>query len=133
MTRSVSSISCFLGALLAVLSTRCGKPLDVVSVEGHVSYKGEPIANGVLTFFPERGRATPTNTDASGDFSLDLPPGQYTVIVNVGVKLPPGWKEGDPIPPQKTVLPPEYTTRAKSSLRANVGEGLHGPIDFALK
>ena len=133
MTRSVSSTSCFLGAILAALSNGCAKPSDAVPVEGHVSYKGEAIANGALMFFPERGRATLTNTDASGDYSLDLPPGQYTVIVNVGVKLPPGWKESDPIPPQKTVLPPDYTTRARSSLRAKVDKGLQEPIDFGLK
>ena len=85
-----------------------------------------------MMFFPARGRAIATATDAAGDYSVVLAPGEYKVTVNIGVKLPAGWKEGDPVPPQEVVLPTEYTTRIKTSLKATVAVGGEQAIDFVL-
>ena len=60
-------------------------------------------------------------------------PGEYTVTVAVGIEYPKGFKEGDPVPAVKIVLPDQYTSRAKSTLKAMVNKGQNAPIDFELK
>jgi hypothetical protein len=55
------------------------------------------------------------------------------VAVNYTEPLPAGYKEGDPIPRPKLVLPPEYSTRARSKLTATVAADQSAPIDFKLE
>ena len=133
MRSLASSASWVLAAVLATSAMGCGKASSGVSVNGHVSYRGQPIAQGALTFFPEHGRAMATATDAAGHYAIELAPGEYAVTVNLSVKLPAGWKEGDPVPEQKLVLPAKYTTRVRSTLTATVAENQQQPIDFALE
>lgn len=133
MRSLASSAAWVFAAVLSTSTMGCGQASSGVPVKGHVSYKGTPIAHGALTFFPEQGRAIATATDAAGDYAVELSPGDYDVIVNVSVKLPSGWKEGDPVPQQEFVLPAEYTTRARSPLKAMVTADQQQPIDFALK
>jgi hypothetical protein len=61
-----------------------------------------------------------------------LEPGDYTVTVNVGAEVPAGYKEGDPLPPPRIMLPPEYTNQANSKLTATVSGQGQTPIDFHL-
>ena len=118
-------------AILSLLG--CGKPPAGVPVTGHVSYKGTPVADSAVTFYPESGRAIVASTSESGNYSATLPAGPYGVAISIGVKPPAGWKEGDPIPAPKVVLPPQYSSRAKSTLTADVQPGQSEPINFDLK
>ncbi|MCI0748493.1 MAG: hypothetical protein L0Y58_24055 [Verrucomicrobia subdivision 3 bacterium] len=111
----------------------CAKSSDTVAVGGKVSYRGEPLVNGAVTFFPAMGRPVSAPTTPEGEYTAQLAPGEYDVVVNVGAELPPGFKEGDPLPPPKIVLPPEYTIRARSTLKATVTAADQEPIDFALE
>jgi hypothetical protein len=124
---------CVLSIVVIAAVAGCGESSNEVSVEGRVTYRGEPLSKGSVTFFPSSGRPAAAALSEGGEYSLELLPGQYTVTVNVGTDLPPGFKEGDPIPPPKVVLPPEYTTRAKSSLTATVRQGDEQAINFELK
>jgi hypothetical protein len=118
--------------LLLVCLSGCGKSSDKVSVHGHVSYQGAPLESAALTFFPAKGRSE-SATVTNGEYSVALLPGEYTAAVLIGVNLPKGYKEGDPIPPPKFVLPEIYTSQAKSPLKATVAAGKNEPIDFELK
>jgi len=120
-------------APIAICVFGCGKGSDTASVSGHVSYRGEAIAPGAVTFFPATGRPVTAALTEQGNYTAELPPGDYTAIVNLGFKPPPGFKEGDPMPKPKFVLPDEYTTRTKSTLKASVKLGQDQPIDFDLK
>jgi len=60
-------------------------------------------------------------------------PGDYSITVDLANPLPPGFKEGDPIPPPKFKLPEEYTVRGKSSLKATIKPGQNEPLNFELK
>jgi hypothetical protein len=123
------------GLLVAVLATGsigCGQASSGVPVEGSVSFQGQPITHGSLMFFPPHGRAVATATNAAGEYVVKLAPGEYEVTLNASVKLPAGWKEGDPVPPQETVLPTVYTTRVKSPLTATVAASGAQSIDFVL-
>jgi hypothetical protein len=119
---------------LATVSSGCGKVSNKVRVTGKVTYHDDPISTGLVTFFPASGRPTPTTLSPAGDFTVDLAPGEYTVTVNVASQPPPpGYEEGDPLPPPKIVLPPEYTTQARSKLAAIVTEQNQQSIEFNLE
>jgi hypothetical protein len=112
--------------------TGCGNSGSTVKVHGNVSYRGEAITNGTVTFFPASGRPVIAPL-SEGEYSAELMPGEYVVVIMIGATLPEGYKEGDPIPPPKFTLPNEYTVRAKSTLKASVKAGQSEPIDFDLK
>lgn len=111
----------------------CGNPSNTVSVSGRISYQGNPLTNGAVTFFPQSGRPVIESISATGDYTAELPPGEYTVVINVAADRPAAYKEGDIVPPPKFVLPDQYTTRAKSTLKATVAPGQAEPINFELK
>jgi hypothetical protein len=121
------------GAVLFVNTVGCGTSSDTVSVNGTISYRGEPFPTGSITFFPTAGRPIVASIADDGTYEAEMPPGDYTVAIMLGAQLPPGYKEGDPIPPPKIELPAEYSTRAKSTLTATVVAGQSEPIDFELK
>ena len=120
-------------SLLSMTAVGCGDSSDTVSVIGTVTYRGESFPRGAVTFFPAAGRPMTAAISDEGEYSAELAPGDYTVVVNVSTELPPGYQEGDPLPPPKIVLPPEYTTRVRSTLSATVTEDLDEPLDFALQ
>jgi hypothetical protein len=119
-------------AAAALFLAGCGESSNKVSIAGHVTYQGQPLANGSIAFYPAAGRPVIAGLSVDGAYSTELDPGDYTVTVDTASQLPPGFHEGDPVPPPKLVLPPEYTTRAKSKLTASVKEGQTEPINFAL-
>jgi len=123
---------CLLATFVAVPMIGCGDSSDTVTVHGMVSYRGQPLTDAALTFFAATGRPTTVAVDSSGAYSAELPPGEFDVIVGVSAQIPPGWKEGDRLPPPKVVLPAQYTTRAKTSLRAAIAPDQADPVDFDL-
>jgi hypothetical protein len=110
----------------------CSKS-DGTRVTGHLTYKANPVAGASLIFYPVSGRSVSAVVDADGNYVANLPSGDYTATVNLSVELPPGWKEGQPIPPQKVILPTQYTKRTQSPLKASVAAGSSQTIDFDLK
>jgi hypothetical protein len=109
----------------------CSKSDDTVSVSGHVTYRGEDLTNGSITFFPAIGR--PVNEPIrDGKYNAELLPGDYIVTVSYTEPLPAGYKEGDPIPAPKFVLPPEYTARTRSKLSAAITKQSDAQLDFKL-
>jgi hypothetical protein len=120
--------------LLALTGTAgCGEVSNEVSVSGHVTYRGKPLPGGSITFFPASGRPVMSVISDDGTYSAEMPPGDYVVALGVSTDLPPGFKEGDPIPPPKVDLPHHYTSRVRSSLSASVTEDTDEPINFELK
>ncbi|HEX4412213.1 MAG TPA: carboxypeptidase-like regulatory domain-containing protein [Lacipirellulaceae bacterium] len=120
-------------ALLTVTAIGCQKPSNGVPIHGHVAYQGQPIESCALIFYPEHGRAAVASTDAAGEYHTNLPAGEYAVTVNISVKPPAGWKEGDPLPTPKIVLPDKYTSRVKTSVKAEVKAGQTDAVNFDLK
>jgi hypothetical protein len=131
--RPAKSAGCLLVGALVLGFTGCGKKSNGVHVTGRVTYQGNPVSDAVLTLFPATGRPISASLSEQGNYEAELPPGDYVATVNIGTRLPPGYKEGDPLPPPKIVLPDQYTIRAKSTLKATVAADQSGPIDFELK
>lgn len=110
----------------------CGKSSTTVAVHGRVLFRGEPLTSGSVTFFPARGRPGNAPLSADGNFNIKVEPGEYIVTVSASEPLPPGFKEGDPMPKPKFVLPDQYTTRTKSTLKVTVTSDISSPLEFKL-
>jgi hypothetical protein len=111
----------------------CRESTNKISTAGSVTYNGEPLNNGAIAFYPVTGRPTIVSLSADGHYTVDLDPGHYVVTVQSSTKLPEGFKEGDPVPPPKHVLPPEYSVRARSKLSATIKANQTEPVDFTLE
>jgi hypothetical protein len=123
---------CVVGAVL-LSAAGCGESSTTETVSGTVTYRGAPLPNGSVTFFPTSGRPVNVPRASDGAYTAELEPGEYSVTVSYTEPLPPGFKEGDPVPPPKIVLPAEYTTSARSTLKATVTPDHDQPIDFTLE
>lgn len=68
-------------AVLGLLSAGCGS--DVASVSGLVSYEGEPVANGYVTFAPADGKGPMVGgAVTNGRYAVgNVPPGPKVVKV----------------------------------------------------
>ena len=119
--------------LIFVSATSCKKTDGGEKVTGHVSYKDAPLTDAAVIFYPEVGRNFVAALDSEGNYSVRLAPGSYSVAIAISSSTPPGWKEGDPMPPPKIVLPAQYTSRVNTPLKADVKAGQSEPIDFDLK
>ena len=87
--RSLSVLS-----LLAVATLGCGgapsdQP-DLATVSGTVTKGGQPLANAIVTFTPEKGRQSTGQTDSNGYYSLmytievdGAVPGKHSVLVTL--------------------------------------------------
>lgn len=129
----MQSSTLFTSLVLIALAAGCGKSDNTVSVNGHVSYKGQPISLGTVTFFAEQGRPIVAPLSAEGEYEANLAPGDYVAIIMVGAEVPAGYKEGDPLPPSKLTLPPEYMNRSQSPLKATITANHSEPVDFTLQ
>lgn len=90
------------GPWLAVVLLVAGCGRESHPLSGTVSFDGKPVADGYITFFPTAGtsRGTPIQ---SGQYELDVPPGEYRVLVTATPKVEgntrPKLLPFDPIPP----------------------------------
>ena len=121
-----------LACSFAALAAGCGGSADGVPVSGTVTYRGQPFSNASITFYPASGRPV-SAAISDGEYSAVLEPGDYKVTISLGVNLPPGWKEGDPIPPREIVLPQQYSSVLHTQLTATIGEDQSEPVDFKLE
>ena len=109
----------------------CGTSEGGVPVSGTVTFRGQPFSNASIAFYPASGRPVMAAI-SDGEYAVELPPGDYKVTVSLGVNLPAGWKEGDPVPPRDITLPNQYSSVLHTQLTATVREDQSEPIDFAL-
>ena len=118
---------------LAILSG-CGDSPQQTSVRGTVSYQGNPLDHGSVRFFGVDGRPVGSVIQVNGSYQIDLLPGEYQVSVSSPPKLPPGYKEGDRLPPDPSVVPARYTQPNSSGLSTTVvKESLAQTYDIALE
>jgi hypothetical protein len=107
-----------LACSIATIIAGCGGVDDGVPVSGTITYRDQPFSNASITFYPVSGRPV-SAAISEGEYSTVLKPGEYKVTVSLGVNVPPGWKEGDPI--------------LHTQLSATVSEDQSEPIDFKLE
>jgi hypothetical protein len=97
------------------------------SVSGKVTLDGAPLQSGTISFAPaDGGSASAETLIQNGEYHLEVPPGEKTVIIQ-------GFKEGPPGPDGVTsnvpILPPKYNSR--SELKETVTDDNH-EFDYPL-
>lgn len=114
----------FMAVTLSSLALGCAPKDETTEITGHVSYKGKPVAGGVVNFYPQAGgRPIAGIIDDQGRFQTNLAGGDYAVSVQSSTNLPEGFKEGDPLPPpDPNAVPIKYSLQKKSGLKASISQ-----------
>jgi hypothetical protein len=108
----------------------CGRGKPASTVSGKVSLAGQPLDQGVVTFFSSTGATGTGEIDPSGNYSLLGPnkeegvaPGNYTAIVMPSrAQIKKG--HNDPrIRVKDSAIPLQYTSAASSPLKYEVAVG----------
>ncbi len=109
-------------------------------VGGKVTYKGQPVPKGTVTFQPDEGHPAVGEIQSDGTYQLSTfaqgdgaLPGHHKVFIIANTadptKIPgstPGWT------PPKDLVPKKYNTAATSGLEATISQD-QKTIDFDLK
>lgn len=132
----------FVCVLASSLLSGCGGGSGVATypVKGTVKYKGEPVTDAAVTFFPSQGRPAAGMTDSQGTFQLSTfsskdgaPAGTYKVSVTESVtEIPPMPGTGPEPPPKPPRFPGRYTDPEQSNLSAEVKSGAENNFTFDL-
>jgi hypothetical protein len=109
--------------LLLGVIVGCKSGEDTTTVSGTVTVLGETMGKGALSFYPAGGaRPIGVPVTSEGSYSAVLPPGDYSVVAMTSNDPPPGWKEGDPLPPPKVRIPQKYTQPRSTPLNLSVAD-----------
>ena len=127
--------------LLAGLAGGCGEA-STGSVSGKVTFKGEPVVDGDVTFFqPSSGRTSQAALDSEGNYSLNLsqgalPTGEFKVTVTPSVSYievdGPNGKDLKEVIKGEKSIPKIYQGRKSTRLSATLTGG-EDTFDFDLK
>ncbi|MEM9353078.1 MAG: hypothetical protein AAGA92_08695 [Planctomycetota bacterium] len=104
------------------------------SVEGSVTYEGEPVRGGLINFVASGGKPLGGGLGEDGTFRFELPAGTYEVRVATPVKFPDDYVEGQPLPELPPPQVPERFGRYGSSGMSLTVTGDEDPqkVDFSL-
>ncbi len=127
---------CIAIAIVTTLATGCAQHDPVVSVKGTVTYRGEPVSAGEVTFrYPELGRATSAELASDGSFELMMPTGHYKVAI-----LPPRFVGGMDAfgnelsaPPRPENIPEKYSRIDTSGFKVTVHSKQPNEFTFAME
>lgn len=127
-------VSSWIFVLVLASAWGCTTPDETTRVSGQVTVSGKVLPGGAVNFFPsDGGRPLAGAVDEDGTYQVELPAGQYTVVVQATVKLPEGFQEGDPLPPQPVKVPNIYSQPKRSPLSVTVVPGEPMVKNFELK
>ena len=121
-------VVCCINLSVIIALGGCGKTKTPVgSVSGTVTFQGEPVPEGQVSFYSkETGKGNIGSLDSSGKFSFPDPVevGTYTVFVTPPEPPPPDIGEGpQPAPKQYPNIPEKSRSELTSPLTAEVEEG----------
>ena len=129
----VSPITWVFVAVAVCCVAGCGGG-DLGRVSGTVTLDGQPLADALVSFYPEDGRPSMGTTDADGNYDLSFTPteagamiGNHIVRITVAQVEGEG-EEGGRLP--KETIPAKYNS--KSELKAEVKPGKNRNVNFDL-
>ena len=123
----------FLGLLCIGCNPEPYPKRTTAPVTGTITYKGEPVTIGTITFQPASGAFTSAEIQSDGSYTCEAVIGPNTVmIVSREPEEEPNPDEPPmPRPPAKSYIPDEYGG-PRSGLSVEVAEG-DNTADFDLK
>jgi len=124
-------------AVLWLLSGCGGNPLGRYAISGSVNVDGAPLEKGNISFQPTESQPTSSGAVvAGGKFSIPrdsgLVAGKYRVVVNAAVPgtagkaIPADAQPGDPPPPAKELIPPDWNVSSQHTIEVK----REGPFVF---
>jgi hypothetical protein len=138
MLRQIFSI-----LILCVFFAGCtnSNPQGRLAIEGEVTLKGQPLAQGSISFEPNGAQEVKTQSGGEikdGKYTIAAPqglvPGEYTVRIRSMEEVPDSRKNtGNPIEDQpilKDIIPPEFGS--KSIQKITVEKGKQNQFDFKM-
>jgi len=130
-------------ALLAASTWGCGSKSErpeTLPVQGKVTYKGQPVPKGTVTFQSDSGQTATGEIQSDGTYKLSTfaegdgaLPGHHKVMIianDADPTLMPGSSPG--YKPPKDLVPKKYEKLETSGLQADVTKD-KSSIDFELK
>lgn len=141
--RTVRACAFVLSASLSVLAWGCAKGEDhpeTVPVEGKVTYKGQPVPQGTISFQPQSGETATAEIQSDGTYHLaTFEPKDGAVLGHHQVKIVANTADPDLIPGSspgyvapKDLVPKKYGDFGTSGLEADVTKE-STRFDFDLK
>jgi hypothetical protein len=132
-----------LSSILAGFLGGCGSEYDAhpltVPVQGKVTYNGEPVPKGTITFQPDGGRPAVGEIQPDGTYRLSTfgekdgaIPGTHKVMIIANTGDPTKMPSSPGYVPPKDLVPKKYGDLATSNLEATVTKDKKS-YDFDLK
>jgi hypothetical protein len=124
-----------LAGLAGLTTLGCTPDSGRYTVSGKVSFQGQPVEEGTITFEdPAAGQVNSAPLTSGGAYTLELPAGDFRVSVSpplVETKAGPD-SPGDLVPKKVANIPKKYWVQETSGLAAKV-ETSARQFDFDLK
>jgi hypothetical protein len=109
--------------LLALVVVGCSGEKPTGSVEGKVTYNGQPLQLGTIIFYWDNGKAQKATAVQAGAYKADKIPAGPTAVAVTAMTVPEIFlKPGQP-PPNLQTIPAKYNNRAQSGLAYDVKAG----------
>ena len=132
-----NAVSSLVGLALCALAGCGGDPHGRYAISGSVRVDGAPLATGNISFQPTENQPTSSGAVVTGGkFSIPrqsgLVAGKYRVVVNAAVPgtegkaVPADAQPGDPPPPAKEMIPPDWNVSSQHTIEVK----REGPFDF---
>ncbi|MBX6316173.1 MAG: hypothetical protein IRY99_25170, partial [Isosphaeraceae bacterium] len=121
--------------LLALVPLGCGRSgPELAPVTGKVTYKGQPVPRGTISFQPvdpKQGAPATGTIEPDGTYTMQttepgdgVRPGQYRVAITAREEAPIlDYIPKTPPPPPKSLIPEKYENPETSGLTATVKSG----------
>ena len=130
-----TGLLCVLQLLLGVSGCQPGpEPLIMGIVAGNVTFRGKPVASGVVSFENKSEGVGATAKIADGKFTVEGPisAGHYQVTVLPPQIEPPLPGAPPPVIKDPADIPAKYRSTVTSDLAVDIHEG-ENKVDFDLK
>lgn len=114
--------------------------LDTIPVQGRVTYKGQPVTQGTITFLPLNAAEGTPRRPATGVIQPDgsyrlatlspddgAVPGEYQVVI---VSITSGPTPENPDAPEVWAIPKHYGNPTQTDLKASIPADASGPLEF---
>jgi hypothetical protein len=114
--------------------------LHTIPVRGRVTYNGQPVTQGTVTFLPREPAADAPRRPATGVIQPDgtyrlatlspedgAAPGEYQVVI---VSITSGPSPETPEAPEVWAIPKQYGNPMQTNLQATIPADAKGPLEF---